>query len=99
LLDSGHFHTAGESPIAVVRRWPGRIGLVHLNDRQNGKGVSLGAGELDCPALFAELRAAGYSGELVLELEGGAPDAEAQAAEVVAAKAFVKALLHSGKEM
>lgn len=99
LLDSGHFHTAGESPIAVVRRWPGRIGLVHLNDRQNGKGVSLGAGELDCPALFAALRNAGYSGELVLELEGGAPDPEAQAAEVVAAKAFVKTLLHSGEEM
>jgi len=51
----------------------GRIGHVHLKDKRGGKGVldfpALGEGDLDIPAMLADLRGAGFSGPVSMEIE------------------------------
>ncbi len=50
----------GGDPLAFFRRWPGRIPLVHVKDRTaGGEMVSVGAGVIDWPAIFAERTTAG----------------------------------------
>jgi sugar phosphate isomerase/epimerase len=51
----------------------GEIGHVHLKDKRGGQGVldfpALGEGELDIPALLGDLKAAGFSGPVSMEIE------------------------------
>lgn len=45
------------------------IGLVHFRDMREGKEVPFGMGDLDLRALFTRLKAIGYTGEFVVEME------------------------------
>jgi len=70
LLEVGHFHQAG---VTWDRAWAelrGRVALVHVKDIAGGEPVAFGAGEIDFAGLAATLKAEGYGGDYVVELEG-----------------------------
>lgn len=90
LADTGHFYTVGDTPLKVIERWPDRIGLVHLNDRRNGRGVALGTGDLQIEAVLQSLARANYRGDLVFELETDEEIGRDDALEILrAAKALI----------
>ncbi len=50
----------GADPLAFMRRWPGRVPMVHVKDRTpEGRMVDVGAGAIDWRAIFARRRQAG----------------------------------------
>lgn len=58
----------GEDPAAYMRRWPGRVPLLHLKDMTATQPVTfaeVGAGILDWPGIFAAASAAGVQWYLV----------------------------------
>jgi sugar phosphate isomerase/epimerase len=70
LLEVGHFHQAGVTWDQAYTYLRGRIALVHVKDIAAGEPVGFGAGEIDFAALTAALKADGYAGDYVVELEG-----------------------------
>lgn len=91
LVDTGHLLTAGENVLAFAEAFAERIGLVHLRDQQGEKPVPFGEGDLPFFELFALLKDADYSGDLVIELEQ--VDWEQPSAALVAAREYVQELL------
>jgi inosose dehydratase len=69
ILEVGHFHQAGFTWQAGLDYLGDRVALVHLKDMKGGKSVPYGTGDVDFPALFDALRARGYAGDYVVELE------------------------------
>jgi sugar phosphate isomerase/epimerase len=69
LLEVGHFHSAGVHWHAGVDYLGDRIALVHIKDQVGRQSVPYGSGEIDLPALFATMRARGYTGDYVVEME------------------------------
>lgn len=71
--DLGHFIRSGERPVDVIRLLAGRIYGVHLKDfaemQDATRGVILGAGHLDVPAVFAALERAEFPADGALSLE------------------------------
>jgi len=71
--DLGHYIRSGENPVEVIRLLKGRLYGVHLKDFQDmqekTKGVILGQGHLDVPAVFAALEQVGFPAEGALSLE------------------------------
>jgi inosose dehydratase len=71
--DLGHFIRSGENPVEVIRLLKGRLYGVHLKDFQDmqekTKGVILGKGHLDVPAVFAALEQVGFPADGALSLE------------------------------
>jgi sugar phosphate isomerase/epimerase len=71
--DLGHFIRSGENPVEVIRLLKGRLYGVHLKDfreqQEKTKGVILGQGHLDVPAVFAALERAGFPADGALSLE------------------------------
>jgi L-ribulose-5-phosphate 3-epimerase len=71
MLDVGHLHCLGETPIPdVIRRYGERIANVHIEDMRAGvhEHLMFGEGEIDFPPLIEALREVGYSGGLHVEL-------------------------------
>ena len=85
-LDSGHYRFGGGDPLEALRKYAGRIWLVHFKDchpgaakRSRAEGwdyfasvrggifCELGQGEVNFPALKAQLEADGYEGWVVVE--------------------------------
>ncbi|KPK80538.1 MAG: hypothetical protein AMJ81_11910 [Phycisphaerae bacterium SM23_33] len=69
VLEVGHFHKAGESWEAARDYLGGRIALVHVKDMVGPRSVPFGTGEIDLPAVFRSMRAGGYEGDYVIEME------------------------------
>lgn len=75
LLDVAHYLQGGGDPAAAVRKYKGRIKLLHIKDVKNTdtssgyQFVELGQGRLDFPAVFAALDAINYKGYAVVELD------------------------------
>ncbi len=70
-LDVGHLQCQGELPLTdYIRRWAPRLVNVHLDDARRGahEHLMFGEGEIDFPAVFDALRAAGYTGCVNVEL-------------------------------
>ncbi len=73
--DLGHYIRSGEKPVEVIRLLKGRLYGIHLKDFQDmqdvTKGVILGKGHLDVPAVFAALVQTGFpkNGAVSLEYE------------------------------
>jgi len=63
--DTGHFATAGLSPVEEVRKLAGRIYHVHFKD--SDQQAPLGSGTADLPAVMAELKRQGYDRLLSIE--------------------------------
>jgi sugar phosphate isomerase/epimerase len=47
----------------------GRIALIHVNDIRDGRSVLYGTGEVDFRRADAAVKASGYEGNIVVELE------------------------------
>jgi|LakMenEpi03Aug12_release.lakeMendotaPanAssembly.Ray.scaffolds.fasta_scaffold360178_2 sugar phosphate isomerase/epimerase len=71
--DLGHFIRSGENPVEVIRLLKGRLYGIHLKDfqdqQENTKGVILGKGHLDVPAVFAALEQVNFPADGALSLE------------------------------
>lgn len=70
LFDVSHVVASAEDPLAWARSLGDRIERVHLRDALPGDlNLSLGAGQVDFPALVQTLEAQGFTGTYILELE------------------------------
>jgi sugar phosphate isomerase/epimerase len=69
LLEVGHFARVGTHWRQGYELLAGRIALVHINDIQGDASVPYGTGIVDFRGLFDQLRADGYAGDIVVELE------------------------------
>lgn len=71
--DLGHYIRSGEKPVDVIRLLEGRLYGIHLKDfaemKADTKGVVLGKGHLDVPAVFAALIKVGFPADGALSLE------------------------------
>lgn len=88
--DLGHYIRSGESATAVIRLLQGRLYGIHLKDfaemKADTKGVILGQGHLNVPAVFAALQQVGFpeDGAMSLEYEENPDDPIADIRECVA---------------
>lgn len=71
--DLGHFLRSGERPVEVIRLLAGRLYGIHLKDfaemQDKTKGVILGQGHIDVPAVMAALVAAKFPADGALSIE------------------------------
>ncbi|MFM8705116.1 MAG: sugar phosphate isomerase/epimerase family protein [Planctomycetia bacterium] len=71
--DLGHYLRSGERPVEVIRLLQGRLYGIHLKDfadmQDKTKGVILGKGHIDVPAVMAALVAAGFPADGPLSIE------------------------------
>ena len=71
--DLGHFIRSGERPTEVIRLLEGRLYGIHLKDfaemQDKTKGVILGQGHLDVPAVMQALVAVGFPADGALSIE------------------------------
>ena len=71
--DLGHYIRSAEKPVEVIRLLKGRLYGIHLKDFQDQqdvtKGVILGKGHLDVPAVMAALVQTGFPKDGALSLE------------------------------
>jgi inosose dehydratase len=71
--DLGHYIRSGERPVDVIRALKGRLYGVHLKDfaemQDKTKGVILGQGHIDTPAVFAALAQVGFPTDGALSIE------------------------------
>ena len=96
--DLGHYIRSGEKPTEVIRLLKGRLYGIHLKDFQDmqdvTKGVILGKGHLDVPAVMAALVQTNFpkNGALSLEYEENpeTPLADIRQCYAVAADALAK---------
>jgi sugar phosphate isomerase/epimerase len=88
--DLGHYIRSGEQATDVIRLLKGRLYGIHLKDfaemKADAKGVVLGKGHLDVPAVFAALVKVGFpeDGALSLEYEENPQNPNADIRECVA---------------
>ena len=87
-LEVGHFHSAGVSWKEGFDVLGDSIALVHIKDQVGPQSVPFGTGEVDLPGLFAHMKAVGYSGEFVVEME--VADAENTLQYLADALAYLK---------
>ncbi|MFM7412673.1 MAG: sugar phosphate isomerase/epimerase family protein [Planctomycetota bacterium] len=89
--DLGHFIRSGEKPTQAIRLLAGRLYGIHLKDfadmQDKTKGVILGRGHIDVPAVFAALEQAKFpaDGALSIEYEENPRDPIAEIRECVEA--------------
>ena len=71
--DLGHYIRSGEKPVDVIRALKGRLYGIHLKDfaemQDKTKGVILGQGHIDVPAVFAALAQVGFPADGALSIE------------------------------
>jgi sugar phosphate isomerase/epimerase len=71
--DLGHFLRSGEKPTEVIRLLAGRLYGIHLKDfaemQDKTRGVILGRGHIDVPAVFAALEQARFPADGALSIE------------------------------
>jgi inosose dehydratase len=71
--DLGHYLRSGERPTEVIRLLKGRLYGVHLKDfaemQDKTRGVILGRGHIDVPAVFAALVQAGFPADGAVSVE------------------------------
>jgi inosose dehydratase len=71
--DLGHYLRSGERPVEVIRLLKGRLYGIHLKDfaemQDKTKGVILGKGHIDVPAVMAALVAADFPADGALSVE------------------------------
>ena len=71
--DLGHFIRSGERPTEVIRLLQGRLYGIHLKDfaemQDKTKGVILGKGHMDVPAVIAALVQVGFPADGALSIE------------------------------
>jgi inosose dehydratase len=78
LLDTAHYQQGGGDPVDAVRRYAGRLRLLHLKDLQSPlpggtpdsyRFVELGQGKVDIKGVCAALDAIAFDGWVVVELD------------------------------
>jgi sugar phosphate isomerase/epimerase len=69
LLEVGQFQRSGVTWREGWELMDDRIALIHLNDIREGRSVLYGTGEVDFRGLLGQVKASGYEGDIVVELE------------------------------
>jgi len=86
LLEVGHFHMADVRWDEGYDLLGSSVSLVHLKDMIGEKPVPFGEGEVDFHGLFRQLKADGYTGDFVIEVEIDHSDDERTLGWLVGAK-------------
>jgi sugar phosphate isomerase/epimerase len=69
LLEVGHFQRVGVSWQEGIELLGESVALVHVNEIKGEESVPYGMGDVDFLGLFRHLKAVGYAGNIVMELE------------------------------
>jgi sugar phosphate isomerase/epimerase len=69
LLEVGQFQRTGVGWREGWELMEGRIALMHINDIRKGRSVLYGTGDVDFRGLMRQVKASGYDGNIVVELE------------------------------
>jgi sugar phosphate isomerase/epimerase len=69
LLEVGQFQRTGVNWKQGWDLMEGRIALIHINDIRDGRSVLYGTGVVDFRGLMHQVKASGYAGDIVVELE------------------------------
>jgi len=69
-LDLGNCLSGGGDPIAMLKKFPGRAGTIHLKDRGSEGGAVFGEGVVDWKEVFEFCESAGKTEYYILEEEG-----------------------------
>ena len=69
LVDIGHYHSSQVDIPTLIRKYAGKIKLVHTKDQIGNQSMPFGEGEIDNPGLFRLLHQVGYDGFVVVEIE------------------------------
>jgi inosose dehydratase len=79
LMDVGHWAAAGGDPVAAIRQYGKRIAVLHIKDvtdqepseksKNKYKFVELGQGKVDFKGCFDALKAVGFKGWAIVELD------------------------------
>jgi sugar phosphate isomerase/epimerase len=69
VLEVGHFQRVGVDWRAGWDLLGDRLALIHVNDIRAGASVLYGTGEVDFAGLMKQVKASGYPGNIVVELE------------------------------
>ncbi len=94
VLDVSHVVAAKGDVAEWVRRTAGRTEHVHLRDARPGEiNLSIGAGDVDFPALVKALDAEGYGGTFALELETHDVSDEDRPRAAAVARDYITSLL------
>jgi inosose dehydratase len=101
LLDTGHYAAAGGDPVKAIKTHGKRLGMLHVKDvvprpdsttKKKYQFVELGEGKVDFKGVFTALRAAGFHGWVVVELDS-VPAGRAPRDAAAANKAFLEKTL------
>lgn len=77
-IDPAHLQATGGDPVDALRTYVERVGHVHLKDWEGDPGAegraryafkTLGEGAVDLPGLVAVLLDAGYTGDVIIEID------------------------------
>lgn len=90
LLDAGHAALAGANAAAFLREHVARIAGFHIRDRVGPRQVPMGAGQVDLKGIAAAIRETGWSGWLIVELEGEPIPGVSNPQNVRAARAYIR---------
>ncbi|TVY11278.1 sugar phosphate isomerase/epimerase family protein [Paenibacillus cremeus] len=91
LLEVGHFHSVGVSWREGLELLGDSIALVHIKDQIGPQSVAFGTGEIDLAGLFETMKASGYAGDYVVEME--VEDKENTLTYLEAARQYIQPLL------
>lgn len=69
ILEVGHFRRVGVDWRAGWNLLGGRIALIHVNEIRDGQSVPYGTGGTDFTGLLRHVKATGWTGDIVVELE------------------------------
>jgi len=81
---------------ALIRKYAGKINLVHTKDQIGSQSVPFGKGEIDNPGLLSLLHDVGYDGFAVVEIE--VEDKENTPGHIKEARTYLKRILNTLSE-
>ena len=90
LLDIGHAGVGGANAAAFFRSHAARIAGLHVRDRIGERQVPMGTGQVDLRGVAAAIRETGWSGWVIVELEGTSVPGVSSSENVRLARQYLK---------
>jgi inosose dehydratase len=90
LLDIGHAGVGGANAAAFFRSHAARIAGLHVRDRIGERQVPMGTGQVDLHGIAAAIRETGWSGWVIVELEGTSVPGVSSSENVRLARQYLK---------
>src|SRR5205814_8612148 len=98
-LDVAHYAQGGGDPAKAIRTYHDRLLFLHIKDVESLAGkpppndyrfVELGRGRVDLPAIFAALKAVGFRGWAIVELDSVPDKSRTPKASALISKKYIE---------